>query len=683
MRVSLKHKVTGLSLAAGASVMALTAIMTIWQSNRTTHIVDEELNQLVRSNTAQIASDVWHLAASSNNLAQQKVASDLAVARSILNGTGEVVLRSDTRRWQATDQFSGALSTVDLPIIEIGGVALQRSDSFGAVVPIVDEVRAIVGGTSTIFQRMNPRGDMLRIATNVEGADGERAIGTYIPAVGPDGRRNPVVSALLEGETFYGRASVVGEWYLTAYEPITDTTGDVVGALYVGLPESSVQAAIRDVIMDNRDGEAGYVFVLRGSGPGRGAYIVSQGGNRAGENVWDAADSDGELFMQRLVEGAIAGGGESAFFIEYPWRNVGDSVTRNKLTAAVYFAPWDWVIGAGAYEDELFVARDRVDAALAALVRVLLLTGAVVLILVAVAATVLGRRITLPLVTVAEKFGRIADGDLTVEIQTTQTDEVGDLADAARTMVDRLREVVEGVRTAAYNVHAGGRQLSSSAQEIAQGATENAASTQQLSASVGEMDSTIRQSADAARETDRIARDAAEKAGEGSEAVRRTIRAMGDISEKIAIIEEIARQTNLLALNAAIEAARAGDAGRGFSIVASEVRKLAERSQSSAAEITALAHGSVEVSQAAGEKLEELAPSIRHTAELVREISAAGAQQSEGVEQISTAMLQMDRVTQQSASASEQLAATAEELASQSEQLRSTIDFFIVDYDRE
>ncbi len=683
MRVSLKHKVTGLSLAAGAVVMVLTAVMTIWQSNRTTHIVDEELNQLVRSNTAQIASDVWHLAASSNSLAQQKVASDLAVARNVLNNAGEVVLGSDTQRWEAIDQFSGTPSTVDLPILEIGGVTLDRNRSFRVAVPIVDEVKTIVGGTSTVFQRMNPQGDMLRVATNVESADGERAIGTYIPAAGADGRRNPIVSAVLEGDTFYGRAFVVGEWYLTAYEPIVDTNGDIIGALYVGVPESSIQAAIRDVIMDIRVGETGYVFVLRGSGSDRGEYIVSQGGNRDGENVWDVEDSDGELFMQRLIEGAVAAEGESAYFIEYPWRNIGDPAPRNKLTAAIHFAPWDWVIGAGAYEDELFVARDRVDDALAALVRVLLLTGLVVLLIVALAATTLGRRITLPLITVTEKIGRIAEGDLTVEIQTTQTDEVGELADAARSMVDRLREVVEGVRAAAYNVHSGGQQLSSSAQQIAQGATENAASTQQLSASVGEMDSTIKQSAEAARETDRIAQDAAERATEGTEAVRRTIVAMGDISEKIAIIEEIARQTNLLALNAAIEAARAGDAGRGFSIVASEVRKLAERTQNSAAEITTLAHSSVEVSRVAGDKLEELAPNIRHTAELVREISAAGAQQSTGVDQINTAMLQMDRVTQQSASASEQLAATAEELASQSEHLRSTIDFFVVDHNGE
>ena len=156
----------------------------------------------------------------------------------------------------------------------------------------------------------------------------------------------------------------------------------------------------------------------------------------------------------------------------------------------------------------------------------------------------------------------------------------------------------------------------------------------------------------------------------------RTVTAMKEVADKINIIEEIARKTDLLALNAAVEAARAGEHGKGFAVVASEVRNLAERSQTAAAEINRLTVDGVQTAEGAGQLLAKLVPDIQKTAELVREIAAASAEQSTGSAQVSNAIQQLDQVIQQNSSASEEMASTAEELSSQAVMLKSAVAFF-------
>ena len=276
--------------------------------------------------------------------------------------------------------------------------------------------------------------------------------------------------------------------------------------------------------------------------------------------------------------------------------------------------------------------------------------------------------------TAAQIAAAIAEGDLTVE--AAPRSERDALGQALKKMLGNLRKTVAEVATAAANVTTGSDEMSSTAQQLSQGATEQAASAQESTSSMEEMTSSVQQNADNARQTDKIASKAAEDARASGDAVVRTVSAMKEVAEKIGIIEEIARKTDLLALNAAVEAARAGEHGRGFAVVASEVRKLAERSQTAAGEISRLTVGGVQTAETAGQLLAKLVPDIQKTAELVREIAAASAEQSTGADQVNKAIQQLDQVIQQNAAASEEMASTAEELSSQAEGLQSTIDFF-------
>ena len=321
------------------------------------------------------------------------------------------------------------------------------------------------------------------------------------------------------------------------------------------------------------------------------------------------------------------------------------------------------------------LSQMNVDTARNVLITLMLTGGAAITLGVAIA-LLITRSITIPVRKGVLVATEMAAGNLGVSITAWGKDELGQLLIAMQDMVEKLRDVVVGVKTAANNVASGSEQLSAGAGEMSQGTAEQAASTEEASASIEEMHATIRQNAENAVETENLALNAASSAQESRMAVAEAATAMKNIIEKISIIGEIARQTNLLALNAAIEAARAGEHGKGFSVVAAEVRKLAERSQVAAAEINELSAVGAVVTEKASGMLSRLVPDIKKTAELVQEISAASREQATGADQINNAIQQLNKVVQQNAGATEEFASTAEELAGQAEQLRSTIAFF-------
>ncbi|MEO5373543.1 MAG: methyl-accepting chemotaxis protein [Alphaproteobacteria bacterium] len=289
---------------------------------------------------------------------------------------------------------------------------------------------------------------------------------------------------------------------------------------------------------------------------------------------------------------------------------------------------------------------------------------------------VLGR-MTANLRATAHVADQVATGNLAIDHKPLSERDV--LGNALQTMLVRLRDVVGETRTAAESVAAGAQQVSAGSGTLSHGASEQASSSEEASAAVEKVAASFRQNVENAAATEKIAHRSALDAEKSGDAVATAVMAVTAIVEKIAVVQEIARQTDLLALNAAIEAARAGEHGRGFAVVAAEVRKLAERSQLAASEIIGLSNQTLRASNDAGQMLARLVPDIRHTAELVAEISAGSREQNVGTEQVNTAIQQLDQVTQTNASAAEQLASTSEELAAQAQQLQASIAFFRIE----
>jgi PAS domain S-box-containing protein len=355
---------------------------------------EEDLEHLVRN--------IHSLCKVQQEMARTKLVSDLNVAREILylHDRSIEIMPDKKIRFYAFNHLTGEKFPVEAPFWRAGDLPLSGDNHF------VDEVRRLVGGTCTIFQRIDGE-RLLSIATNVFGKDGKRALGMLIPP------ENPVSKAIMAGHSYKGRAYIAGKWHNTAYEPIKGKEGKVIGALYVGVREQSSKS-LTEEIKGIRVGDTGYVYTI----DSKGNLKIHPA--KEGENIIESKDSSGVSYVKSMINKALSLGDGEVETMRYPWINpeLGETKPRQKIIKYIYFEPWDWIIVAGTYEEEIYRSLYRTER----FILIIVLAG---LILGFVLTLTLSKVLTRPIKELTEVTVKMLGGDLSQRVLVRGADEIG------------------------------------------------------------------------------------------------------------------------------------------------------------------------------------------------------------------------------------------------------------------